>query len=129
MTIFGAHIPFAEHCGVEDLGHGEGGETRLRMAVRSELENNIGIAHGGALATLLDICMGTAGRTRVGRPVMTLDMQVSFLAPGRGTLLGVGRVTKAGRSILFCEAEVTREEDGELVARATGLFKPTREPA
>ncbi|MDB5592371.1 PaaI family thioesterase [Enterovirga sp.] len=129
MTIFGAHIPFAEHCGVEDLGHGEGGETRLRMAVRSELENNIGIAHGGALATLLDICMGTAGRTRVGRPVMTLDMQVSFLAPGRGTLLGVGRVTKAGRSILFCEAEVTREEDGELVARATGLFKPTREAA
>lgn len=127
MPIFGADIPFADHCGITEIGILDG-RTRLRLEVTPRLENNLGMAHGGVLTTLLDIAMGTAARTLVGRPVMTLDMQVSFLAPGRGALLGHGRVTKAGRSIIFCEAEITREEDGELVARATGLFKPSRAP-
>jgi acyl-coenzyme A thioesterase PaaI-like protein len=34
-----------------------------------------------------------------------------------------GKVLRAGRSIVFCEAEV-RAADGALVARASGLFKP-----
>lgn len=129
MPIFGVHVPFADHCRIEEIGFDDHGGTRLRVEVTPDLENNLGIAHGGVLATLLDICMGTAARTRVGMPVMTLDMQISFLAPGRGVLLGRGRVTKAGRSILFCEAEVIGEADGGLVARATGLFKPSREGA
>lgn len=128
MPIFGAHIPFADLCGIEEVGIVDG-RTRLRLEVTPEVENNLGMAHGGLLTTLLDIAMGTAARTAVGRPVMTLDMQVSFLSPGRGALLGHGRVTKAGRSIVFCEAEITREGDGEVVARATGLFKPSREAA
>lgn len=127
MPIFGVDVPFADHCGIEEIGSGEDGHTRLRVTVEPRLENNLGIAHGGVLATLLDICMGTAARLRAGVPVMTLDMQVSFLSPGRGVLLGQGRVTKAGRSILFCEAEVTREDTGEIVARATGLFKTSRQ--
>jgi acyl-coenzyme A thioesterase PaaI-like protein len=32
---------------------------------------------------------------------------------------------RAGRSIVFCEAEV-RSAEGELVAKASGLFKPVR---
>lgn len=54
---------------------------------------------------------------------MTLDMQTAFLAPGRGDLFAEGRVVRAGRSIVFAEAEI-RDEAGELVARATGLMKP-----
>lgn len=125
MTLFGAVIPFCDHCGIEEVGVVDGA-TRLRVAVRPHLENNMAIAHGGLLCTLLDVAMGTAARRHAGFPVMTLDMQVSFLSPGRGSLLGEGRVAKAGRSILFCEAVVTREEDGEIVARSTGIFKPVR---
>ena len=125
MTLFGALIPFCDHCGIEEVGMVEGA-TRLRVAAGPHLENNMGIAHGGLICTLLDVAMGTAARTQAGVPVMTLDMQVSFLSPGRGPLLGEGRVTKAGRSILFCEAVVTREQDGEVVARSTGIFKPVR---
>ncbi|WP_375460500.1 PaaI family thioesterase [uncultured Enterovirga sp.] len=125
--IFGADVPFAELCGIREVGSIDG-RTRLRMEVTPELMNHLGMAHGGVLTTLLDVAMGTAARIASCRPVMTLDMQVSFLAPGRGMLLGHGHVSKAGRSILFCDAEVTREEDGELVARATGVFKTAREP-
>jgi uncharacterized protein (TIGR00369 family) len=123
--IFGADIPFASLCGVEALGF-ENGKTRLRLALKPEHGNNLGIAHGGVICTLLDIAMGTAARCTIGLPVMTLDMQASFIGPGRGVLIGEGRVLRAGRSILFCEAEVTTEDTGELIAKASGVFKPAR---
>ena len=123
--IFGADIPFATMCGVEALGL-EDGRTRLRLALRPEHGNNLGIAHGGVICTLLDIAMGTVARCTVGVPVMTLDMQTSFIGPGRGVLIGEGRVLRAGRSIVFCEAEVRAEATGELVAKGSGVFKPVR---
>ena len=122
MDIFGADIPFAAHCGIEPIGFAEG-RTRLKVRVAPEHGNNLGIAHGGLICTLLDIAMGTAARCTVGAPVMTLDMQTSFLSPGRGELTAEGKVLRAGRSIVFCEAEV-RTADGGLVAKASGLFKP-----
>jgi uncharacterized protein (TIGR00369 family) len=126
--IFGADIPFASMCGVEALGF-ENGKTRLRLALKPEHGNNLGIAHGGVICTLLDIAMGTAARCTIGMPVMTLDMQTSFIGPGRGVLIGEGRVLRAGRSILFCEAEVTAEDTGELIAKGSGVFKPARAKA
>ena len=125
MTFFGPVIPFCDHCGIEEVGMVDG-RTRLRVRMQPHLENNMAIAHGGLICTLLDIAMGTAARTQAGVPVMTLDMQVAFLSPGRGSLLAEGAVTRAGRSILFCEAVVTREETGEIVAKSTGIFKPVR---
>jgi uncharacterized protein (TIGR00369 family) len=122
MDIFGADIPFAAHCGIEPIAFADG-RTTLRVRVAPEHGNNLGIAHGGLICTLLDIAMGTAARCTVGLPVMTLDMQASFLSPGRGEMIGEGRVVRAGRSIVFCEAEV-RTADGDLVAKASGLFKP-----
>jgi uncharacterized protein (TIGR00369 family) len=129
MDIFGADIPFAGHCGIEPMGFADG-RTRLRARARPEHVNNLGIAHGGLICTLLDVAMGTAARCTVGLPVMTLDMQASFLSPGRGELTAEGRVVRAGRSIVFCEAEV-RSAEGELVAKASGLFKPVtpKEPS
>src|SRR5215204_5768235 len=101
MDIFGGDIPFAGHCGIEPIGFADG-RTRLRARARPEHVNNLGIAHGGLICTLLDVAMGTAARCTVGLRVMTLDMQASFLSPGRGELTAEGR----------------------LVAKASGLFKP-----
>ena len=126
-TVFGAHIPFVQFCGIEALDVCEG-RTRLRLVLRPEHANNLGIAHGGVLCTLLDVALGTAARLSVGRPVVTLDMQTRFLNPGRGVLLAEGRVTRAGRAVIFCEAEI-RDVDGVTVASATGLLKPVGRPA
>ncbi len=120
-TIFGAQIPFVHFCGIEALAVAAG-ETRLRLVLRPEHANNLGIAHGGILCTLLDVAMGTAARLAAGSPVVTLDMQTRFLNPGRGTLEALGRVTRAGASVLFCEAEI-RDAGGNTVASATGLLK------
>jgi uncharacterized protein (TIGR00369 family) len=123
METFGAAIAFANHCGIEPLDIADG-RSRVRVALRPEHCNSFGIAHGGLICTILDVAMGTAARSKIGQPIMTLDMQVSFLSPGRGVLSSEGRVVRAGRSVVFCEADI-RDEAGELVAKASGLFKPT----
>lgn len=121
MTILGATVPFANHCNIEDLGPVEG-ISRLRIAPGSHHMNNSGIVHGGAICTLLDVAMGSAARVKAGAPVMTVDMHVMFLAAVRGVVIAEGRVIRAGRSILFAEAEA-RTESGETVARSSGVFK------
>lgn len=121
MTILGAEVPFASHCDIEDLGPAEG-VSRLRMAPGPHHMNNSGILHGGAICTLLDVAMGSAARIKCGAPVMTIDMHVMFLAAVRGVITAEGRVIRAGRSILFTEAEA-KAEDGQTVARSTGVFK------
>lgn len=124
-TVFGVQIPFVRFCGIEAVDAREG-RTLLRLVLTPEHANNLGIAHGGVICTLLDVALGTAARLAAGRPVLTLDMQTRFLAPGRGVLSAEGRVTRAGRSVLFCEAEIRDAADG-LVASATGLLKPVGE--
>jgi uncharacterized protein (TIGR00369 family) len=121
MTILGAEVPFASHCEIEDLGPVEGG-SRLRIVPGPQHMNNFGIVHGGVLCTLLDVAMGSAARVKAGAPVMTIDMHVMFLAAVRGVVIAEGRVLRAGRSILFAEAEA-KTESGETVARSTGVFK------
>ena len=122
MPIFGVEIPFASHCGIETLDSPRD-KTLLRLVLAPQHLNNIGMAHGGLTCTLLDIAMGSAARRHVDLPVVTLDMQISFIAPGRGVLLAEGRVLRAGRSVVFSEGEV-RTQSGELVAKGSGLFKP-----
>jgi len=124
MTILGAEVPFASYCGIEDLGVTDG-VTRLKMSPGPHHTNNSGTLHGGAICTLLDVAMGSAARLRADAPVMTIDMHVAFLSAGRGALTAEGRVIRAGRSIIFVEAEA-RAEDGEIVARSSGVFKPAR---
>ena len=123
--IFGAHIPFVHFCGIEPVSS-EPGRTRLRVKLEPHHMNQLGIAHGGITMTLLDVALGTAARSSNGEAaVMTLDMQTQFVSPGRGTLTGEGRIVKSGRSLVFVEADV-HDEEGTLVAKASGIFKAAR---
>src|SRR6516165_1579430 len=123
-NYFGVEIPFAAHCGIIALT-GEPGIARLKVGLKDHHQNNIGIAHGGIILTLLDIALGSAARLSVEASVMTNDKQTAFLSPGRGELFGEGRVVRPGRSLIFCEGDV-RDAQGVLVAKASGLFKPAR---
>lgn len=121
-ALFGQDIPFARFCGIRGIWH-EPGHTKLGLTLRPELTNSHGNAHGGVLLTLLDISLATAARTLSGLAIITIDLQTAFLSPGRGELVGEGRVVRAGRSFVFCEGEV-RDATGTLVAKATGHFMP-----
>ena len=124
--IFGADIPFVGFCSIEPIESG-GGRSRLEVTVERHHANQMGVAHGGLLMTLLDVCMGSAARSAVGSNVITVDMQTAFLAPAAGRLVGQGRVVRAGKSLVFVEAEITNSE-GEIVCRGTSVFKTAKPP-
>lgn len=117
-------ITFLDYCFIERPAP-KGGKGFAAIEPRRELNNSMNMAHGGVLMTLMDAAMGGAARSLQppGGTVVTIDMQISFLGPARGRIEAHGSVTKATRSFVFTQCEVF-SESGELVARATGLFRP-----
>jgi uncharacterized protein (TIGR00369 family) len=97
------------------------GWVRIRFEGKPQFRNPAGYIQGGLLAAMLDDTMGPAvfAMTEGALYTATIDMNVSYIAPGRvGPLYGEGRVVHLGKSVAFLEAEL-RDETGLLIARAT----------
>jgi uncharacterized protein (TIGR00369 family) len=124
--LIGRPVPFAEFLGIRIVGN-EPGEARLEMALRPELLNSFHDAHGGVVMALADVALAVAAITREGtaRGAITVDLSVSFLGPGKGTLSAEARCLRAGKSLAFSEGEI-RDASGTLVAKAIGTFKLRR---
>lgn len=115
--------PYGEHLGMEIL-RAEGGEAEVRMRLESWLCNRRGVAHGGALASLLDTALGGAviSSMRQEEWCGTLQLSLQFHDPARvGPLVGRGRVVRRGRRVAFAEGEVV-DGDGKVVARGHGTW-------
>lgn len=98
---------------------------RMRLPYRPELDQPAGVVHGGAIATLIDTvvvpAVGAAYETT--RAYMTLTMDIQYLGAVAGEdAIAEGWVTKRGRSIVFCQAEVTTA-GGETAATGTLTYK------
>ena len=104
---------------------------RMRLPWRLEITQPAGVAHGGAIATLIDSvvvpAIGSAYAER--RNFVTIDMHVQYL----GALVDEdavveGWVTQRGRSIVFCEAEVLGATTGRRIARGSLAYKVSSQP-
>lgn len=120
--FFGLHVPFLAWLDVQGIALGTG-SSRLELALRPELLNNLGAAHGGVVCTLLDVAMAAAARSgdQASR-VVTIDMSVQFMRPGSAMLRAEGRLLRLTGSFAFCEADL-RDPDGQLLAKSIGTFK------
>lgn len=122
--------PFQRFIGFRRTAQEEG-VIRLELTMRPELENPLGIPHGGVHAAMLDSAMGWAG-TWAGddtpvRKSVTLNLNVSYLATpantGEATLLiAEGRKVGGGRKVFFSEGEL-RDQTGRLLARGSATFR------
>lgn len=128
---FGVEIPFVTLLGFE-LTRFEGGESTIVYSPRPEHQNSFGVAHGGAVMTLMDVTMATAARSVApDMGVVTIEMKTSFMrpAPGDGTALtGRGRLIHRTVSLAFVEATLY-DLDDRPCAHATGTFKYVKRPA
>ena len=118
--------PFQHFVGIEVLKLG-GGKSVLQLELKEHHFNLYGIPHGGVHATLLDIAMGTAASfpDSSGREVdsVTLNLSVDYIAPPSSRILvAKGIVTKKGKSIAYCTAEIF-DEDKKLIASGRSIFK------
>jgi len=102
------------------------GKVHVRLPhMREELLNQLPAAHGGVIMTLLDSVMSRACALQPGAPsqtAVTVEMTSRFHRPARGALLAEGWVVHATRSLCSCAAQLL-DEDGRLVATASGTFK------
>lgn len=111
---------FREHVQLQ-VEPGEEGAGRVVVDAVEEHLNPHGSVHGGVLATMLDVAMGTAVRTAGGEAPVTVSLAVTYLEPGRpGRLEAIARVRKRGKRLIVVEGQV--EQDGDVVADALATF-------
>jgi uncharacterized protein (TIGR00369 family) len=104
--------------------------SRMRLPYRAELSQAAGRVHGGVIATLIDTvvvpAIGGGYDGDVG--FATIDLHVQYHgAVVDEDMVAEGWVTRRGRSIVFCEAEVTTTA-GASVARGALTYKVSIPP-
>jgi uncharacterized protein (TIGR00369 family) len=102
-------------------------QVEVTFDAKTDFCNPMRQIQGGYLCAMLDECMSVAGMVASDMTCVlpTLEMKTSFLRPALpGTLRGVGRVIKYGRTIAFTEGELYDSEN-RLLAKATATAIPT----
>jgi uncharacterized protein (TIGR00369 family) len=123
------NCPFHIWLGVELVSLDETGIV-IRMPWRAEFvsDPDRGYAHGGVLASLIDLAADYAVAARLGRGAPTIDMRVDYhRAAMPGPLIARAQVIKIGGTLATAEARIFDERD-ELIASGRALFF-TRAPS
>ena len=118
-TNFNLHMGFV----VEEM---RTGYARLRMPIRPEIMQPAGIMHGGAIAGLIDTAVVPAIGSSGVEPtrMVTISMNINYMgAISDEDAVCEGWVTRQGRSIVFCSAEVTGAGSGRVCATGTLVYK------
>lgn len=123
--------PFWDHLGCT-LPAASPGRATVRFPNRPEhgrsSNTGDGTAHGGAIASLVDMAASCALLTVLaeneGRT--TIDLSVHFLAPGRGELTADATVRRRGGRTAVIDIEVI-DGDGTLVALGRAVFAIMKE--
>jgi uncharacterized protein (TIGR00369 family) len=126
-------IPANKKMGFE-LEGSDDPKQRITFAwtVPAEYCNSAGGVQGGILAAFADAVLGAATAAHLPDdhyPALA-EMKISIYrpAPAGTKLTGEGRVVKAGRRVIFAEAEIT-DSDGKLIAKASGTEIPAEAPS
>lgn len=85
------------------------GRVAVRAPILPHLAQHHGYAHGALAFAAGDTAAGFAAQSVVGpdEAVLTVEMKINLLAPGRGeALLARGVVERAGRRIIVVRADV-----------------------
>ena len=117
------HVPFAKLLGIE-VDSVEPGHAVLSMKLRDDLMRNNDIAHGGAIATLIDSAMAIAIMAQLAENerTVTVDLTIHYLRPiSEGTARASARVVRAGKRVITVSAELF-DDAGKLVATAISTY-------
>lgn len=97
----------------------EAGAVRVRYDGTPAAGNRRGIAAGGALAEMINSAVVQACRTKLGREVgtVTLELKVNFIraAPAGSALVTTGKIEHLGRTTAVGHGR-TEDDSGRLIA-------------
>ena len=116
-------VPFAKLLGIE-VESMEPGHAVLSMQIRDDLKRNGGIAHGGAVATLIDSAMAFAiiPTLAENEHSITVDLTIHYLRPlSEGSARASARVVRAGKRVITVSAELFDSQE-KLAATAISTY-------
>ncbi len=124
----GLQIPFVAHLGFSLDACAEG-HSEISYAPLPEHHNSLGVTHGGAIMTLLDVSMATAARSDTpGQGVVTIEMKTSFMQAASGPLTARGQLLHRTATLAFTQSTIY-DAKGRACAMALGTFKYLKEVA
>jgi acyl-coenzyme A thioesterase PaaI-like protein len=109
-------------CGLRLEAHREGDDVRAKVTFGAHHSGAPAFAHGGAVATAIDDCLGFLIYV-IGEPAVTAKLEVNYRKPvliEKEYELHARATGRQGRKIHT--AVEMRDADGTLVAEGTGLF-------
>jgi len=99
-----------------------GDKVVVKLPLEEKHLNQLGLAHGGAIATLADNAMGLACLVASKAPMVTVEFKLSFLRPAKkGVLTASSKVDKLGEHLAFAQCEIV-DDGGQLAAKAYGTY-------
>jgi len=101
----------------------EPGRAVLELVESPIALNPIGSVHGGVVAAIADQAMGVVFMATMPRGLLpaTASLSVEYHRPAYLPLTFTARVTSSGRTMLFCDVEVTGG-DGKVSNRCHGIM-------
>ena len=116
-------FPFAELIGFIVTRKGDG-ESECVLEIAEKHMNPHGIAHGGAVFSLVDTGMGTAITSLLDKSEMpsTIEIKINYLRPAlKGKLTCKTRVVNKGKRTAVLESRVVDEKQRDICC-ALGTF-------
>ena len=124
---------FNNHIGIKIITWDDGFGA-VRVNLETHHLNPMKLIHGGLYTAMLDVALAMTGSFRLYPapliPGLTLSLTTQFLSPAKledGYLVAEARRKGGGKTIFFAEGEVLTPSRN-IIATATGLFKPSRLP-
>ena len=123
---FAKFVPHNRALGMRFVDYAPG-EAVMMLPWHPDLVGNpdTGVLHGGVVTSLLDATCGISVfmRTRVAKPVATLDLRIDYLKPAtpRRDLYARATCVRVTRHVAFIRASAYHDED-DPIALAAGAF-------
>ena len=97
-----------------------GGAVTVEFAPQPAFANHFDAVQGGFAVAMVDVVLTLAGFALVREWLPTLEIKTSFLAPlPVGPVRGEGRILKAGRRVVFADAQLSGGGSPAVIATAT----------
>jgi len=119
-----ARQPFMDLMGAR-IARVSPGHVEIDLPFKSELTQQHGFIHGGAVGAVADSAAGYAAFSLMdaSSSVLTVEYKINLVRPAEGEgIRAIGRVVKAGRQLMVCSAGVVAYTGGEEREIATALF-------
>lgn len=123
--LAGAFAPWVQALDLTVQEVDPSGRVVVVMPITDAIARMGGIVCGQALATLADTTMVLCTAAHFGSPrdVATTNLDTQFLTAGRGSHIRCsGRITRAGRALIFAQADLASLPDLRPVASASATF-------